>query len=335
MNNYIDNKITIIRHSILWLLLGCVYYYQFNGELLLWQRLLIISLRLLSQTFAYYSITFIAGPKITGFSLRSLIIIFLIFVGYSVMSIPVEWNLLFYFYQDDISIFPKFIWLVKHTVYFILILMLAIAYYRSIVNLKIMKEQKSREQVRVRREIGFLRNQFNHHISFNFLNYCYSIARNQVSVAAAIDTYSIMLRYTLDIKIKNPVPLSSELVYIDKYISLQKLLNNSEYIIYEIDGNYDEVSIYPMILINFIENAFKYGIKNNPDKPIEIKISVLFDRIVLYVKNYTANNNLRLGATGKGQGYAINQLNIHYNENYELSLENKNEFYLCSLIIRL
>ena len=94
---------------------------------------------------------------------------------------------------------------------------------------------------------------------------------------------SDMLRYVLTDTQSDFVRLNKEINYINNYIELQKLRIESDTIIqYQITGNQNLHVIAPMLLIPFIENAFKYGI--NPGKESNIDIQIKIEDVLLLLQ---------------------------------------------------
>jgi hypothetical protein len=123
-------------------------------------------------------------------------------------------------------------------------------------------------------ELSFLRSQVNPHFLFNSLNNIYSLVYHQSEQSlAAIAKLSDLLRYML-YDTNEKVPLQKELDYINKYIELQQMRFESTAPIHvTISGNTDRASIPPLLLIPFVENAFKHGDMKNP-QAIAIRLSV-------------------------------------------------------------
>ena len=124
------------------------------------------------------------------------------------------------------------------------------------------KELQQRELLLQNRqsELSFLRSQINPHFLFNSLNNIYSLAYQQSErVLPAIAGLSDLLRYML-YDANEKVPLEKELEYIRKYIDLQRLRFEqpvkAEFIVPAIPAKF---LIPPLLLIPFVENAFKHG----------------------------------------------------------------------------
>jgi two-component system LytT family sensor kinase len=109
-------------------------------------------------------------------------------------------------------------------------------------------------------ELSFLRSQINPHFLFNNLNNIYSLVYYQSDQALnAISGLSELLRYML-YDTSETVTLAKEVTYIEKYIALQQLrFEKPSEIEFKVSGNFDDFNIPPLLLIPFVENAFKHG----------------------------------------------------------------------------
>jgi two-component system LytT family sensor kinase len=125
--------------------------------------------------------------------------------------------------------------------------------------------QRDLENQRLSAELAFLKSQINPHFLFNSLNSIYSLAYQQSeSTPGAILKLSEIMRYMLYECNDNKVDLAKELQYLQNYIDLQKIrFGNNANIDYKIDGEVTDQQIVPLLLIAFIENAFKHGVGND------------------------------------------------------------------------
>jgi hypothetical protein len=138
------------------------------------------------------------------------------------------------------------------------------------------EKRKSLEQATLQAELLALKHQINPHFLFNILNGLYGLAfrNDDEPTAEGIAKLSLMMRYMLYESNSNLVPLQKELEYIQHYIDLQKLRIQSP-----------EKKIAPMVLIPFIENAFKHGISTVHSSFIEISLNLHADSLVFGVIN--------------------------------------------------
>jgi len=217
---------------------------------------------------------------------------------------------------------------------FILVSLPAVAYFFNDLSLEKMAIQNEREKSLLIKELNFLKNQFNSHITFNFLNYCYSKV-HQISedTAEAIDIFSNMLRYSLTIKPETKVPIVKEIKYIEDFIELQKLLSSDVYVNFTHEGEFEGKQILPSLLITFIENAFSHGEFTRPSNPIIINLQAVETSITLYVSN--KKRTRRHQSTGVGLENAKHLLQLYYPDKYDLQIENNVDDYSTRLKLSL
>lgn len=140
--------------------------------------------------------------------------------------------------------------------------------------IKINERWKAAERGRINAALSYLRAQINPHFLFNTLNNIYSLAVQQSEeTPTAIVQLSGMMRYMTTDSSSEIVPLEKELEYLDNYIRLQKSrFGFTTDVRYVVNGTTTGKRIAPLLLITFIENAFKYGV--NPEKPSPIFIEI-------------------------------------------------------------
>lgn len=140
-------------------------------------------------------------------------------------------------------------------------------------------------------ELALMRSQVNPHFLFNTLNNIYSLVyRKSDEAPGAVMKLSSIMRYMLYDSASEKVPLEKEIEYLKSFIELQNLRTKSpDFVSLQIDGNTDGRTIAPMLLISFVENAFKHSSKNH--RPgILIHLSALNGTIHFEVVNYSKNS---------------------------------------------
>ena len=201
------------------------------------------------------------------------------------------------------------------------------------------KQKKEMENEKLNSELSFLKSQVNPHFLFNTLNSIYSLANKKSdSTPAAIVKLSQLMRYMLYESNEKLVQLEKEIEYLNNYIELQNLrLFDNVKIIYSTKGDTKDKMIEPMLLIPFIENAFKHGISYLENSEINISIEVKNKKLFLKVKNpivksNSANNN---GDHGIGLKNIKRRLDLLYPDNYLLTIDNSGDKHITELIIEL
>ncbi|MCK4664046.1 MAG: histidine kinase [Bacteroidales bacterium] len=201
------------------------------------------------------------------------------------------------------------------------------------------KQKKEMENEKLISELSFLKSQVNPHFLFNTLNSIYSLANKKSdNTPTAIVKLSQLMRYMLYESKEELVNLESEIEYLNNYIELQKLrLFENIKIIFTTTGDIQNKKIEPMLLIPFIENAFKHGITYLKNTEINILIEVRNNKLFLKVENPIDKTN----STSKEENHGIGlqnikqRLNLLYPDNYLLTIDNSGDKHITELIIEL
>ncbi|EPR73525.1 putative two-component system sensor protein [Winogradskyella psychrotolerans RS-3] len=201
------------------------------------------------------------------------------------------------------------------------------------------RDRLSKELENEQKEIKlqFLRNQLNPHFLFNSLNSIYALVRSKSDDAPeAVITLSELMRYMLYEAGNEQVTLEKEINYIKNYIALQRLrLKNTEAVKLNIKGETRNLKIYSLLLISFIENAFKYGTDYKGNTHIDIKIVVDNNKLSLNVENIIGLYKRDDKNSGVGLENIKNQLNYLYKNNHELTINEDSSYYRVHLTLNL
>ncbi len=198
------------------------------------------------------------------------------------------------------------------------------------------KEKSDLEKQRLTAELAFLKSQINPHFLFNSLNNIYSLAYQKSDATPnAILKLSEIMRYMLYESNDHRVSLEKEIVYLNSFIELQKLrFKGKAFVDLEVEGNISELNIVPLILISFVENAFKHGLATDEDNPIHINIAVFENNLLFTIKN--KKNTLNKDETGGiGMANVQRRLELTYPNNYKLTVENREHEYYSELYLNL
>jgi len=208
-----------------------------------------------------------------------------------------------------------------------------------------LKQENDRKQLiedSLHAELKMLKAQINPHFLFNTLNMAYSSAiKSSDSITAdIIEKLSVLMRYVIYESNGDKVPLEKEINYIENFISLQIQRLSVEIatnIKCNINGNWNNHQIAPMILVPFIENVFKHGISLNEKSSIAIDLTLQSGLLILETKNPLINKPTSHDKSDSGIGL-INvkrRLQIIYPGKHQLTIETANEIYHSLLEINL
>lgn len=197
-------------------------------------------------------------------------------------------------------------------------------------------EKKALENANLNAELNFLRSQINPHFLFNTLNGIYAQAHEKSEQTEhTVLKLSELLRYVIYDSGEEMVPLSKDIQYINNYVDLQLIRLSSKVIInYNVQGELEGYMIAPLLLISFIENAFKHGISYSKSSVIDIRIDVFDKRLTLLVRNPVAASNSFAGG-GLGLKNVKRRLELLYPGNYDLDIQQDDREYSVRLNLTL
>lgn len=201
-----------------------------------------------------------------------------------------------------------------------------------IVN-KIANDKKQKEIIaeQLSIKLKFLRSQISPHFIFNVLTNLVSLARKQSKeLEPALIMLSDLMRYMLYESDEKKVSLSNEIKYVESYINLQQLRFGDDVKI-DLDINLSpeilQQKIEPMLLIPFIENAFKHG--TGADDPfISIHLFSNENGLVLDVKNkFIEDDKSKDNNSGIGLEKVQSRLMLLYPQKHRLTLNSENNIF--------
>lgn len=185
-------------------------------------------------------------------------------------------------------------------------------------------------------ELNSLKAQINPHFLFNTLNTIYSLSIKKDDKASdAIINLSGLMRYVIKDAQENKILLQKELDYIHNYIELQKArLGNTTTINFSSSGFAEHKKIVPLLLISFIENAFKYGV--NPDAEeciVNLSIQITHEGLYMNVYNKKVPFINNIVSTGIGLNNTIERLQKLYPNKHKINIINTETDYTTTLEI--
>ncbi|HEX7845866.1 MAG TPA: histidine kinase [Chitinophagaceae bacterium] len=184
-------------------------------------------------------------------------------------------------------------------------------------------------------ELNFLKSQINPHFLFNSLNSVYFlIKKDNPEAREALHKFSEMLRYQLYEMSGDKIPIEKEITYLEDYVALQQLRKDEGYSVqFNCDDNVKGFSIEPLLLIPFVENAFKH-ISHNNDKNNFVKLDISRSNGTL---SFKVENSKEAVSQWEGQQGGIGLVNVKrrlellYPEKHELKIEETAKTYSVKL----
>ncbi len=217
----------------------------------------------------------------------------------------------------------SFIYLLKHNFN-------AQSKYKALENKILEANLQIKEQ-----ELYYLKKQIHPHFLFNTLNTIYGFAlKKSEHTADIILKLSNLLDYILYQVQKSRVQLKDEIEHINEYIDLEKIrFEDRLKVNFNYSKNIENIEIAPMLLIPFIENAFKHGSIINGFLAIEINLNLTENnKLIFTIKNSFLNNN-ESETTGIGLDNIRKRLILLFPNKYNLNTEIKENQFIVSLII--
>ncbi|UJH90718.1 histidine kinase [Antarcticibacterium sp. 1MA-6-2] len=205
------------------------------------------------------------------------------------------------------------------------------------------KRVSTLEKTHLETELRFLRSQISPHFFFNTLNNIYSLTLERSNKASdTILKLSELMRYLLYDTIENKQYLSKEIMCLQNYMDLEKIrYGQSLKINMAIGGDIEDKLIAPMLLIPFLENAFKHGANKNLGKvfinlDLQVENSFLYFKITNTLPHVQDSLNLSQGSGGIGIANVKKRLELGYKKGeYELKNYEKDQSYIVELKLKL
>jgi len=192
-------------------------------------------------------------------------------------------------------------------------------------------------------ELKQLRSQVNPHFLFNSLNtvYAFALKEGNDKTAESIAKLANLMRYLIDDMEQESIPIRKEIGYIDDYIKLQSIRSSVEHdikITVELDDEQKGEMIAPMLMIPFVENAFKHGINPNNFSELIINVSMVESSLQFVIEN-SVNQNLETFEKEKGFGIGIQnvrkRLEYIYPNKHTLSIADTQDRFIVIMSVEL
>lgn len=276
---------------------------------------------------------FIKGKKRTmavAAILLSLAVTFL-FSAYEITS-P-----LYHIHQQQRQLYPYPIWGIRQNqqaiwLHYILVVIFcfAVGLLKEVYRQKLARAEMEYE--RNKAELALYKAQINPHFLFNTLNTLYGLLITQSDkMEITLERFINLTKYMYNNANREFIALAEEVDYIGQYIALQQLrLNELADIRFTHEVEREEMPIPPMMLITFVENAFKYGISSDDPCFIHIQLNQRAEKLCFEVVNSTfgreAGHSARMGITN-----CRRRLELLYPEHHRLEIEQEHGLFRVRL----
>lgn len=186
------------------------------------------------------------------------------------------------------------------------------------------------------KEIQYLQSQLNPHFFFNTLNNLYGVSlRYPNKTPELILSISELLRYQLESSRKQLVPLEDELKFIRNYVHLERArVRQRCQVTFRKKGSEKDLLITPLILITFVENAFKYAPSGIQASYIKVELEIKGENLLMRIRN-TVPPHKQSVSTGLGIKNVRQRLALAYAHRHTLLLQEENNIFHTELQLTL
>ncbi|MBC8046153.1 MAG: histidine kinase [Fimbriimonadaceae bacterium] len=204
---------------------------------------------------------------------------------------------------------------------------------------KLQDEKSNLEKLNTNLELNFLKSQLNPHFLFNSLNNIYSLALQKNDKAPEmIIKLSDLMRYMLYECNVEKSDLEKEVTFMKDYIDLEKIRHGENVEIdFIIDGDLKNKKIPPLLLIPFVENAFKHGVNAQFGKSwVKFKLAANATTIQFISENNKPFNGISVHTKPGGIGIenVKKRLELIYPAKHTLHIDEQNSIYKVDLEIK-
>lgn len=199
------------------------------------------------------------------------------------------------------------------------------------------KTRQQEQEERLKSELSFLRSQISPHFIFNILNSIVYLIRSKSSNAEhATIKLSELMRYMLYESTDKQVPLEKEVDYLRNYVDLQKIRFEEDVDIrLLVQGTPGPQLIEPMLMIPFVENAFKHGVGMVPNPVIDIQLAISEKSLSFAVKNKVTGeaSEDKDSASGIGLRNVQRRLELLYPDRHSLEISKDGEWFQVTMTL--
>lgn len=197
------------------------------------------------------------------------------------------------------------------------------------LTIELFRQMLSKQQIEAEKnkaELALYKAQINPHFLFNTLNALYGLVITKSDrTESAFVKFSDILKYMYNNASAEMIDVGSEINYIRQYVDLQLLrLNQHTHVVFEARTDDEQVQIPPMILITFVENAFKYGTSADEDCALSFRIVVENGVLFFEAENFIMKKRTS-GSSPIGIENCRKRLELLYHNRFSLDIAEDQE----------
>ncbi len=337
--------ITIISHSIFWIVIYYFYaYFLGYGSsnikyVNLFSGFLMPVTMLISYFLIYYLIpNYLLTKRYKYFILYS---VYTFIISVYVIILSILYGLIYSEGYKEVNTAPltKTLPFIVLGVYFVVLIVVSFSLimhnYNSIVKNESLNSKILNAQLQIKeQELKFLKMQIHPHFLFNSLNTIYGLAlKRSKDTPDIILKLSNLLDYILYQVNKPKVSLKEEVLHIKEYIELEKIRFQDSLKVSFHSDILEEIEIAPMLLIPFVENAFKHGSLIDGFLTVAVEIYLNENRLEFSIKNTILESDENKKVVGIGLKNIQKRLNLLYKNRHHLKIENQENWFIVNLVI--
>ena len=237
--------------------------------------------------------------------------------------------------ENPAASFMLYVWIATWDICSVAAIAVIIKFVR--IQFQTRQKEKALLKEKLETELKFLRNQTNPHFLFNTLNNIYALAlKKSDQTPGFVLKLSKLLKFMLYGSAKTRIAIGDEMKILDDYIELEKIRYDSRLEIVfcrEIDNEHEQIA--PLLLLSFVENAFKHGASESRFKSyIHIHMKMRSGRLNFAIENTREGCDKAAHNGNIGLANAKRQLELLYTD-YELDVEDKKALFRVNLTINL
>jgi len=246
-----------------------------------------------------------------------------------------------FLYLEESGIFPPSELLLGRSVFgimYINALLVALFVNFGFCGLRFYEENMKLHEALVQSQLQILHQQINPHFMFNVLNHINILMLEDVDLASSLlIKYSKILRHQLNSEKNRKVSIEQEVQFLKDFIDIEKVRWGNELTIncsWKVEDNDKELP--PLLLITFIENAFKHVSRGISEAYVKINIQQAAKSVCMEIENSKSNiQQEKDSVSGLGLDNIRKRLDILYANDYSLTIKDSETTYYTKLVIKI
>lgn len=324
----------ILRFMILWVVL--TFFFSLFNSSFVWHDILIQAINSFLFSFGFYfSYDRLIRPLLyKGKVVKFVILYFLTTLTLSMVSMVLIYQIYIYrgktafvhgYWHEPVFYSSSFV-----LMFLVISTLLSVRFFKDRMQTQLKLENLEKEKISA--ELSFLKAQINPHFLFNSLNnILFQIDKSNQDARETLLKFSEMLRYQLYECSTDKIEIEKELQYIRNYIEIQMLRKTEKYNCeLKVSPSVRDFQIAPLLLIPFIENAFKY-VSNHSNGKNSIRIAMDYENNEFRFSITNDKDKIHTEAIKENAGIGLvnvrRRLDLLYPNNHNLGIVNsENEF---------